>query len=198
MSEPSSALSPGELADLGLRVGRRCRISRDARFFGADRITLGDNVRIDSFCVLSAGETGHIRIGNHCHVSAGARMFGQGTITIGDLTAVSVGTTLLSASDDFSGDHLFGPVVDAAYTAVDARPLVLGAYTLLGAHGVVFPGVHVGEGAVLGAGGVATGDLDPWTINVGVPARLLKPRRRGLLAQAEKFLADWDAEWGRA
>jgi acetyltransferase-like isoleucine patch superfamily enzyme len=41
---------------------------------------------------------------------------------------------------------------------------------------VVLPGVTVGEGAVIGSGGVVTRSIEPWTINVGSPARPVKQR----------------------
>ena len=49
-------------------VGQNVQISDKASFYGASRITLGNNVRIDDFCVLSAG-IGGIAIGNYIHIA---------------------------------------------------------------------------------------------------------------------------------
>lgn len=60
-------------------------------------------------------------------------------------------------------------------------------------HGVtVLAGVKIGTGAVVGAGAVVSKDVEPYTINVGVPAKPIKMRfpeqvQRGLLD-----LAWWD------
>jgi putative colanic acid biosynthesis acetyltransferase WcaF len=57
----------------------------------------------------------------------------------------------------------------------------LGAYSWICARASVSPGVNVGEGAVLGLGSVAYGDLEPWTVYSGVPAVKAKVRERNVL-----------------
>jgi putative colanic acid biosynthesis acetyltransferase WcaF len=54
----------------------------------------------------------------------------------------------------------------------------LGAYSWICARASVGPGVNVGAGAVLGLGSVASGDLEPWTVYSGIPAKALKSRTR--------------------
>ena len=49
-------------------VGKNVQISDRASFYGASRISIGSNVRIDDFCVLSAG-VGGISIGQHVHIA---------------------------------------------------------------------------------------------------------------------------------
>jgi serine acetyltransferase len=36
--------------------------------------------------------------------------------------------------------------------------------------------VTIGEGAVIGSGAVVTRDVEPWTVNVGTPARAIATR----------------------
>ncbi|MBU1097083.1 MAG: hypothetical protein KKB34_11430 [Bacteroidetes bacterium] len=47
-----------------------------------------------------------------------------------------------------------------------------GAHIGLGA--IIMPGVIIGEGAVIGAGAVVTKDIPPYTLAVGVPAKIIK------------------------
>ncbi len=54
----------------------------------------------------------------------------------------------------------------------------LGAYSWICARASVSPGVHVGQGAVLGLGSVATGDLEAWTVYNGAPALKVKMRTK--------------------
>ncbi len=186
-----SFLSADQLQELGLRTGRGVRVSSDARIFGGERITIADNVRVDAFCVLSAGTSGAIQIGSHIHIASGARLFGEGGIVMEDFSSVSAGSTLYSASDDYSGDWLMGPTVSEGFTLVDARPISLQAFAAVGAHSLVLPGVCLGSGCVLGASSMAASDLDPWTIYAGTPCRPLKARSRNLVALAEEFDLDW-------
>lgn len=182
-----SYLTESELQDLGLRAGPDAKVSRDARIFGADRISIGENVRVDAFCVMSAGGSGSVRVGSHVHLASGCRLFGEGGITLADFSSVSAGSTLYSASDDYSGEHLMGPHLPESVTMVDARPIVLERFAAIGAHSLVLPGVTLGEGAVLGAASMASDGLDAWTIYAGCPARSIKQRSRSLVELADRF-----------
>lgn len=60
-------------------------------------------------------------------------------------------------------------------------------------HGViVLPGVTIGDGAVLAAGAVVTKDVAPYSIVGGVPAKLLRPRFTGAIANELQRIAWWD------
>jgi acetyltransferase-like isoleucine patch superfamily enzyme len=48
----------------------------------------------------------------------------------------------------------------------------------LGPRVIVLPGCTVGEGAVVGAGAIITKDIEPFSINVGVPAKKIGERNR--------------------
>ncbi len=52
----------------------------------------------------------------------------------------------------------------------------LGNDVWIGANSVIFTGVTIGDGAVIGAGAVVTKDVEPYEIVVGVPARHLRYR----------------------
>jgi putative colanic acid biosynthesis acetyltransferase WcaF len=67
-------------------------------------------------------------------------------------------------------------VDDPAFPMVSA-PIRVGPYAWVCARAIVLMGVHIGEGAVLGAGAVASRDLEPWTIYAGNPARAVGRRR---------------------
>ena len=63
----SSFYTVEELSSLGLKsYGHNVLISRKCSIYGAVNITIGDNVRIDDFCILS----GNITIGSNVHISA--------------------------------------------------------------------------------------------------------------------------------
>lgn len=53
---------------------------------------------------------------------------------------------------------------------------VIGNDVWIGQNAVILPGVHIGDGAIIGANSVVGGDVDPYTIVVGNPAKMLRKR----------------------
>ena len=168
-----------ELSQLGLKsYGKNVLISRYAQIYSPQEISIGDNVRIDDFCILS----GKITIGAHIHIAAYCALYGANYgIVMEDYTGLSARTTIYAAMDDFSGDYLIGPIYDDKYTNVTGGSVKICKYAQIGAGGLVFPSVCVGEGAVLGAMSMTKQELAPWSIYAGVPAKKIKQRNKRLL-----------------
>ena len=55
-------------------------------------------------------------------------------------------------------------------------PIVIGDDVWIGARVIILPGVHVGDGSVIGAGSVVTKDVSPYSVVGGNPAKLLRMR----------------------
>ena len=53
---------------------------------------------------------------------------------------------------------------------------VIGNDVWIGQNAVVLPGVHIGDGAIIGANSIVGSDVDPYTIVVGNPAKPLRKR----------------------
>lgn len=185
-----SFYSPHELATLGLRsCGAHVLISRKASLHNPGAIEIGSHVRIDDFCVLSAG-SGGISIGSFVHVAVYASMIGAGRIVLGDYSCLSGRVSIYSSNDDYSGAHLTNPTVPDRYRGVVSADVVVGRHALIGAGTVVLPGVTIGEGAAVGAMSLVRGDCEPFGIHAGVPARWIKARDRGLLKRESLHQAD--------
>lgn len=58
----------------------------------------------------------------------------------------------------------------------DNRPVVIGNDVWIGAYVSILPGVRIGDGAVIAAGAVVTGDVEPYAIVGGVPAKTIRYR----------------------
>ena len=98
--EPSANyLTPSEVADLGLAsTGVDVLISRDARLYGASRISIGNHVRIDAFTLISAGAP--VAIGNYVHIAPFCSLSGQGGIIMEDFSGLSGRVSIYTSSDD--------------------------------------------------------------------------------------------------
>lgn len=188
-----SFYSQSELEALGLaRVGKDVLLSRKASIYGAARIEIGDNTRIDDFCVLSAG-AGGISIGNHVHIAVFTLLIGQGHIKIMDFANLSSRVAVYSSNDDYSGAFMTGPTVPEQFLNVTRAPVSIGRHAIIGSGSVVLPGVAVGDGVAIGALSLVNEDCVPFGMYAGTPARHLKDRKRDLLRLEQEFLAQKSA-----
>ena len=53
---------------------------------------------------------------------------------------------------------------------------VIGNDVWIGQNAVILPGVHVGDGAIIGANSVVGSDVSPYNIVIGNPAKVLRKR----------------------
>ncbi len=65
---------------------------------------------------------------------------------------------------------------------------VIGNDVWIGQNAVILPGVHIGDGAIIGANSVVGSDIAPYTIVVGNPAR---PIRRRFDDELISMLLEW-------
>lgn len=168
-------------------VGKNVQLSDKASFYGAQRITLGDNVRIDDFCVLSAG-LGGITIGSHVHIAVYSSLIGSGRITLSDFCNLSSRIALYSSSDDYSGAALTNPTIPSEFTNVMHADVHLGKHVIVGSGSVILPGVTLHEGVAIGALSLVNRDCHAFGIYAGNPARRIKERSRALLEIEARFI----------
>lgn len=167
-----------ELKQLGLKsYGQRVLISKKASIYSSSTISIGNNVRIDDYCIIS----GNISIGSNVHISAYVALYGAFGIVMEDYTGISPRATIYSAMDDFSGEYLIGPIHKKGTTNVRGGIVIIKKYAQVGANSIVFPDLEIGEGAVVGAASLVKKNLDSWGIYAGIPIRKLKERNRNLL-----------------
>src|ERR1035438_2177082 len=116
-------LSQDRLASLELkRCGNNVRISVRAAIYNADQIEIGDNSRIDDFCVLS----GKVKIGRNVHIAVFCNVAGGSEgITIEDFAVLAYGCHVFSQSDDYSGRTLTNPTVPAKYKRETKKPVTI-------------------------------------------------------------------------
>lgn len=169
-------------------VGDNVQISDHASFYGTARIALGSNVRIDDFCVLSAG-LGGISIGQHVHIAVYSFLIGAGKITLSDFCNISSRVAIYSSSDDYSGATMTNPTVPSEYTGVTHADVFLGKHVIVGSGSVILPGVTLEEGVAVGALSLINRNCEAFGIYAGNPARRVKERKRDLLELEQQFMA---------
>lgn len=174
----SSFYTKQELEGLGLKsFGTNVLISRKTSIYSPEKIIIGNNVRIDDFCILS----GEITLGNNIHISAYSALYGAKGIEFMDNSGCSARTTIYSAMDDFSGDYLIGPMHPEELTHVTGGKVKICEYVQLGAHCLVFPNLTIGTGSIVGALSLVTKTIPEWGMYVGIPVKKIKDRSKRLL-----------------
>jgi galactoside O-acetyltransferase len=170
------------------RVGRNVMLSDKASYYNCKNIRLGNNVRVDDFCVLSAG-IGGIDIGNYVHIAVYASLIGAGNIFLADFSNVSSRVAIYSSNDDYSGAAMTNPTVPSEFTNVQHADVKIGKHVIIGAGSVILPGVTLEEGVAVGALSLIRKDCQSFGIYTGIPAKRTGERKRDLL-ELEKGLTN--------
>ena len=171
-------LNREQLVNLGLKsFGDNVLISDKASIYSPNLISIGSNVRIDDFCILS----GEIALGNYIHIGAYCALYGKFGIQMEDFTGLSPRCTVFSATDDFSGEYLISPMVPDESTNVTGGKVLIKQYSQIGAGTILMPSITIEEGVAVGAMSLVKKSLPEWGIYAGIPAKIIKPRATGLL-----------------
>lgn len=112
-------------------------------------------------------------IGDNCGIGPYSQITGIKRIQIGN--GVQTGSSIL-ITDNAHGE--------ANYEQLKLRPnlrplvskgeVVIGNNVWIGAKTTILPGVHIGDGVIIGANSVVTKDIPPYSIVVGNPAHIIK------------------------
>ncbi|MDD3082067.1 MAG: acyltransferase [Desulfobacterales bacterium] len=176
-----SWLSVQQIHEIGFgRVGCNVMISDSARFYNPMNIRMGNHVRIDDFCVISAGEGG-VDIGDHIHIAVFSSIQGAGRVSLSDFCNLSSRVSVYSSNDDYSGDSMTNPTVPDRFKNVKHADVFLGKHVIVGSNSVILPGVVIGQGAAIGALSLVNSDCDSFCVYAGVPAKKIKTRSSRLL-----------------
>lgn len=181
-------LTENELKKISFKkIGNDVLISDKCSIYNAENIEIGSNVRIDDYTILSAGEEG-IKIGSNVHIACYTSLIGGGEIVIEDFSQISSRVTILSSSDDFSGDFLIGPCIPKEFTNVKSNKIHLMKHSVIGTNSVVLPGVVMYEGAAVGAMSLVKNNVDSFTIVGGIPAKKIRNRNNKIMDLEINFL----------
>ncbi|MDY0274473.1 MAG: acyltransferase [Desulfomicrobium sp.] len=177
-----------QLKALGFKyLGKNIKISDKASIYDCDQIEIGDNSRIDDFCVIS----GRVVIGRFCHVTpmcliAGGRL----GVFFDDFVTLSYGVKIFSQSDDYTGATLTNSLIPKKFKNEFFSKVVLNKHVIVGANSLILPGVEIGEGCAIGAATTILKDTKPWGVYIGCPAKRIKDRKKDLLLLEKQFLIE--------
>ncbi|RZL32362.1 MAG: acyltransferase [Pedobacter sp.] len=138
-------------------------------------IIIGNNNEILNGCLLMT-YGGKIAIGNRCSINPYTIIYGHGEgVKIADNVLIAGHCMLIPAN------HIFERTdIPINKQGTSSKGIVINQDVWIGAACTILDGVEIGEGAIVAAGSVVTKNVEPFTIVGGVPAKILKRRKREL------------------
>lgn len=119
-----------------------------------------------------SAEGSRIIIGNNVGIS-GSTINASTSVSIGDNTIIGSGCLITDTdSHPILAEHRLLPYGGGQYTK--QSPIVIEGNVFIGARSIIMKGVHIGQGAVVGAGSVVTKDVPANVIVAGNPAKIIK------------------------
>lgn len=117
--------------------------------------------------VIAHGKMNLLSIGSHSFIGDSVELALHDRIQIGDFVCINDGSKLLSATHDLQ-DPLWQHI---------KKPIIIEDYAWIATNSLILPGVHIGKGAVVGAGAVVSKDVPAYGIVAGNPAQIMKKKR---------------------
>ncbi|MEI6808219.1 MAG: acyltransferase [bacterium] len=183
-------------AGLLRQMGTNIQIGCGVKFVNPEHISLGDNVSVGDHCVLVArsergislgdavnlkygvyldteGAEGYIEIDRRAYIGTGCCLHGHKGLEIGEDTLLAQNITITPYSHKFEDPTL--PIIKQGG---HSRKITIGRDCYLGMCVSVLYSADIGEGSVIGSGSVIVKSIPPFSVAVGVPARVI--HRRGV------------------
>jgi galactoside O-acetyltransferase len=165
--------------------GDNVLIGHNTMFTNPENVTIGNNVRIDPFCYISAGE---LEIGDNVQITSHAVLGGRKKIKMGNWTFIGYGSKLFTVSEDYSGDH--GPVNDHwGHNKTYEGDIIFNDYCGIASDVIVMPSVELPIGCTIGAQSfVYKSPKHRWSIWKGNPLEFHKLRnRKEIIKKAQEW-----------
>ena len=190
----SAYISGTELMGENLRdklkfCGNGVRLHPLVKILKPENAIIEDYARLCDFVFIDSGKS--LRIGKYSTITWQVVIEGGAETNIGHRAFVGPGTKILTSTyaldEYFSCEHLPGDTKSTVY-----GDIVIEDDAYVGANCVLLPGTILRQGAVLGAGSTAKGELEAWTVYFGTPCR---PIRKRIPPTEERFKIIESMNW---
>ncbi len=148
-------------------------------FIGNDVKIYKSSVCIGNYTYVNGGKIFYAKIGKFCSIGYGVYI-GSGEHYINKVTTFPLKNRVggIKGFIDFP----------------EQKNSIIGNDVWIGNNVIIKQGVRIGDGAIIGSGAVVTKDVEPYSILVGVPARILKKRFDDEIIKELLKIRWWDWE----
>ena len=152
-------------------------VSPDARIHPSSRgtkIRIGAYTFLYDFVVIKAvGGTGDVEIGEHCYINTHTTIYSGSGVKFGNYVLIAPGCVIAPTNHAFKR-------LDTLIRHQGFMPsrggVVIEDDVWVGANCSLLDGCHIGTGAVIAAGAVVYGTVEPYAIYGGIPAQKIGER----------------------
>lgn len=140
------------------------------RYYGAQIFKNAKSIGNDFTCCGYSCVNKHTIIKDHVHFN-GMFINGGGNVVIGNYCHSGMQCMIITQNHDYNTDNLIPYGVNYNY-----KDTIIEDFVWLGRRVTILPGSHIGEGAIIQAGSVVHGEIPPYAIAGGNPAKVFKYR----------------------
>ena len=185
-------LSLSQLSRLNFKkIGKNVLIDKNVIIPFPNNVEIGNDVRIDTMCILSSGKKGNIIIKNNVHIAPFNLIYCADNykIVFENHSGLSAGCKLYGKTGNYDGNSLLNPMHKEEDTEIISGDIILNKFTSIGTDSILFPGSIIPIGTVLGAKSLYTAkySLDKWSIYAGIPVRFIKMRSNNCELLSAKY-----------
>lgn len=156
------------------KIGKNVVIEPGVLVFHPENIEIGDNVYIGHQTILKGYHKNKMIIGSGSWIGQQCFFHSAGGLEIEENVGIAPGVTILTSIHDLAKDNL-GCIIDLP---LKLAKVSIGSGSDVGAKTIILPGITLGRGVQVGAGAVVTNSFKENSIIAGVPAKLLRKRKR--------------------
>jgi len=157
-----------------ISIGDNVTISGDCTLIARSEvgITLGDNVTLkDRVYLDTEGADGWIKIGKAVYIGTGCTLHGHQGLEIMDDTLLAQNITITPYSHKFD-DCTQTIIKQGGHT----RKVTIEKDCYIGMCCCILYGADIHEGSIVGSGSVVVHSIPPYSVAVGVPAKVIRKR----------------------
>ena len=144
-----------------------------------DAITIGKQSNIEGLLLVYT-YGGKILIGDFCSLSPNSRIISTDNIIIGNRVLIAHNVNIIDNNSHPVDAALRHQDFVESFTIgmqphdLNAAPIIIEDDVWIGHNTTILKGVTIGKGAIIGSNSVVTNNVEPFSINVGNPLRLIK------------------------
>jgi len=155
------------------RIGENVIFEKGVKVWHPENIEFGNNIYIGHNTFLKGYYKNKMKIGDYCWIGQQCFLHAGGGIEIGKSVGIGPGVKILTLQH-INLEDIETPIIEHEQ---EYKKVTIEDDVDIGVGAIILPGITIKKGSIIGAGSVVTKDVEPYSIMVGNPARLLRKRK---------------------